>query len=130
MLIFLGVWFIASLLNGLLSGISIAFIDSSSFNEAMQNLAFSIFFSFVFSVPLVGFVWLVTAIAQLAGKKGDPLFQLILSTALFCALAAAVVFINTIGTEFKQVRYIVGLCIIISALGAILIFRMQLKRVE
>ncbi|MEP7238321.1 MAG: hypothetical protein ABI685_10665 [Ferruginibacter sp.] len=126
--IFFGVWFIAALLNGLLSGISIAVLDSYSISDAMANLFSSFVCSFVFSVPLVGLVWFVTIMAQLADKKGDPLFQLVLSTAFLCSIAGAVLFIYGFRMQFANARYVVGLGIIISALTAVLFFRKQIKK--
>lgn len=125
---FFGVWFIASLLNGLLSGICIA-VFSSGMGGA-GTVALAMVCSFIFSVPLVGIVWLITTIAQANGSKGHSLFQTILGTSLVCAAVGAVCFNYTIGTEFKEARFAVGLCIIISALSAVLFFRNQLKAHE
>ena len=125
--IFMGVWFIAGLLNGLLSGLSIALLDSSSVNEAMGNLMLSVVFSFGFSVPLTGLVWLVTIIAQLAEKKGFALFQMVLGTAMTCSAITALVFINTLGKEFMNARYIAAAGIVFSAMTAVLVFRKQIK---
>lgn len=124
---FIGVWFIASLLNGLLSGVSLAVLGSSSVNQGMGMVVLSFALSFVCSAPLVGIVWFVTMMAQLADKKGDALFQFVLSTTLFCSLAGALIFIFTLGTEFMNARYVAGLCIIISALASVLFFRKQIK---
>ena len=125
--IFFGVWFLASLLNGLLSGVSIALLESKSLNEAAGKLFLSIAFSFLFSAPLVAFVWFATVIAQLADKKGDSLFQFVLGAAFFCSMAGALLFACTLGTEFSKARYVAGLCIIISAMASVLFFRKQIK---
>ena len=129
-LIFVGVWFIAALLNGLLSGISIMLMDSNSMNEGMGTLPLAIVFSFVFSAPVVGLVWFIVLMAQLADKKGNELFQFALGTALICAIAAAFIFIYTLGMEFMKARFVAALCIIISALIAVLMFRKQIKTNE
>lgn len=126
-LIFMGVWFTASFLNGLLSGICLAVFGADSYAGTLGNIGLSYIFSFILSVPFVGFVWLVTIIAQANGQKGHSLFQTILSTTFICAGLAAIFFITTMGTEFKDARFVVGLCIIISAVSGILIFRNQLK---
>jgi len=128
-LIFAGIWFIAALINGLLSGLSIIFLGTAA-NANPGTLALSVIFSFLFSAPVVGFVWFITLIAQVAGKNGDDLFQFALGTAFICACAAALIFINTIGKEFMKARYVTALCIIISALTAVLIFRNQIKTNE
>jgi hypothetical protein len=128
--IFFGVWFIASFVNGLLSGISLATMDSTSVNEALGILVFSMVFSFVFSAPAVGFVWFFAIMAQLAEKKGDELFQFVLRTALFWGIAGAVIFIYTLGAEFKNGRWLAGFSIIISALASVLVFRKKIKTNE
>lgn len=64
---------------------------------------------------------------QLSNKNGDDLFQFVLGSAFFCALAAAIIFILTLGSEFIHARFVAGLCIIISALTAVLFFRKQIK---
>lgn len=125
--IFFGVWGIAAILNGLLCGVSIAVLDSSTVDEAWRNLVLAIFFSFVLSAPLVGFVWFVTVMAQLGEKKGHELFQIVLGTILICSSLAALLFIQTLGTEFKNARYLAGFAIIISAMSAALVFRKQIK---
>ena len=126
-IVFIGIWFTAALLNGLLSGITITVIENSSLKAYMGNIFLSVIFSFVFSMPLVGLVWFVTIINQFLEKKGHELLQVVLGTALMCALIGAILFINTLGTEFRNARYIVGLCICISAMTSILIFRKQIK---
>ena len=128
--IFFGVWFIASFLNGLLSGISLATLDSTSVNEAVGMLVVSMVLSFVFSGPMVGFVWFFAIMAQLAEMKGDALFQFVLRTTFFWAIAGAIIFIYTLGEEFTNGRYVVGLCIIISALASVLVFRNKIKTNE
>jgi hypothetical protein len=126
-LIFAGVWFTAALLNGLISGVSIALLDSNSTGNALTNLFASFAFSFLFSVPLVGFVWFITIIAQVAGKKGDLLLQLVLRTALFCSAAVALIFMYAFRIEFATARFIAAAGIIISALTAVLFFRKKIK---
>ena len=129
-LIFVGVWFIAALLNGLLSGISIMLMDSNSMNEGMGTLPLAVVFSFVFSAPVVGLVWFIVLMAQIADKKGNELFQFALGTAFICALVAALIFIYTLGMEFMKARFVAALCIVISALIAVLMFRKQIKTNE
>ena len=128
-LIFAGVWFIAALINGLLSGISIIVLDTTA-NANIGTLGLSVIFSFVFSAPLVGLVWFIALMVQLSDKKGNELFQFILGTAFICAVAAGLIFFYTLGTEFMKARFVVALSIIVSALAAILVFRKQIKTNE
>jgi MFS family permease len=122
-----GVWFTESLLNGLLSAISILVLNSGDMNNDTGILGLSVIFSFVFSVPLVGLVWFITLMGQVADKKGNDLLQFVLGTALFCSAGGALIFIFTLGTEFKDARLLLGLCIIVSALASVLFFRKQIK---
>jgi hypothetical protein len=124
--IFIGIWFTASLLNGLLSGIAIL-LEGNWMNEGSGYLILSIIFSFVFSVPLVGLVWLITLLAQASDKKGNDLLQIVLGTALFCGAAGGMFFIYAFETECRNARYFIALSIIISALAAVLFFRKQIK---
>lgn len=126
--IFCGIWFIAALLNGILSGSCIIILGSEKFFGGDSTFGLAMICSFIFSVPLVGLVWLVTCIAIASGKKGFALFQIILATALILGIAGALFFINGLGNDFKESRYAVGGCIIFSALSAVLFFRNQLKR--
>jgi hypothetical protein len=129
-LIFAGIWFTASILNGVLSGISILVLDGGDMYNSAGALGLSVIFSFVFSVPMVGLVWFITLMGLVADKKGNDLLQFVLRTALFCSAAGALIFIYTIGTEFKNARVVVGLCIIFSALASVLLFRKQIKTNE
>jgi|GEM_PF-2816111 len=128
--IFIGVWFVASLLNGILSAICITVFDNSEFNGSVGVVFLACIFSFVCSVPLVGLVWLVTTIAMINGKQGHALYQIILATTFFCAIIGAIFFLITFGKEFMQSKYAVAFCVIIAAMGAILSFRHQLKAHE
>ena len=129
-LIFAGVWFIAALLNGLLSGISIMLLEHNWMSKEMSILPLAVVFSFAFSAPVVGLVWFIVLMAQVADKQGNELFQFALGTAFFCAMAAALIFIYTLGMEFMKARFVAALSIIISALAAVLMFRKQIKTNE
>lgn len=128
--IFLGVRIAASFLNGCLSGICISIFSTPSYDTGAGFIALSTVFSFVFSAPLVGVLWLITATAVGSGSKGDGLFQFILKTALALAVIGAIFFVVSIGNEFNAARYAVAFCIIISATTAVLFFRKQLKTDE
>ena len=62
--------------------------------------------------------------------EGFELFQFALGTAFICAIAAALIFIYTLGTDFMNARFVAALCIIVSALTAVLMFRKQIKTNE
>jgi hypothetical protein len=126
-LIFIGIWFTASLLNGVMSGVSILLLNSSWQHEGVDSLGLSIIFSFVFSVPMVGLGWFITLMAQVSDKNGNDLLQFVLGTALFCSAAGGLIFIYTLGTEFKNARFFIALSIIVSALTSVLFFRKQIK---
>jgi hypothetical protein len=126
--VFMGIWFAASLFNGLLSGICLSVLDNKEYGNA--TLGLSMVFSFIFSIPFVGLVWLVTTIAQVSGKKGAALFQLVLGTTFFCAVTGAVLFIGIFTRDFGDGRFAVGASIIIAAVSAVLLFRSPIKGKE
>lgn len=126
-IIFFGVWFLASIINGLLCGICVALLEKEFSGGGIAVLFLSVVFSFACSVPAVGMVWLTTLIGQATGKRGHELFQLVLGTALICSIAGGLIFIYTLGTEFMHARFLLGLCVIISAMASLLFFRKQIK---
>jgi hypothetical protein len=128
LIVFFGVWLLASFINGVLSGICLMLCESKNFGNETFGLA--MLFSFVFSVPLVGVVWIVTTAAQLNGTKGFSLFKTVVITATICSIAGAVLFVMVFNREFKEASYGVGLSIILSAITAVTIFRNQFKNYE
>jgi cation transport ATPase len=126
--VFMGIWFTASLFNGLLSGICLSVLDNKEYGN--ETLRLSVICSFIFSIPFVGVVWLVTTIAQVSGKKGAALFQLVLRTTFFCAVAGALFFIGIFSRDFGNGRFAVGASIIIAAVSAVLLFRLSIKGKE
>lgn len=125
--IFIGIWFTASLLNGLLSGISILLLEKNWMEGNAGSIGLSFIFSFVFSVPLVGLVWFISLLAQASDKRGNELLQFVLGTALFCAAAGGLFFIYAFAAEFKNARFFIALSIMVSALSSVLLFRKQIK---
>jgi hypothetical protein len=123
--VFFGIWLVASFTNGVLSGICLFIINNDDFGNEVIGLA--ILFSFVFSLPLVGIVWLVTTVAQITGTKGFALFKTAAITTSICAIAGAVFFAAAFSHDFKEAAYAVGACIIFSAILSVTIFRKQLK---
>ncbi len=126
-LVFIAIWFVASLINGVLTGACIGIFETELFGNAMGTVLLSIIFSFIFSTPLVGAVWLVTCIAQSYGKSGFALFQIVLKATLAVAFIGAMLFTNTFDKEFKKVNYALCACIIFSAMASVLLFRNKIK---
>ncbi len=126
--VFIGVWFVASLLNGLIAGISLSMGAPDEYGAGTFGLA--MIFSFIFSIPLVSVVWFVTFIAQLAGASGFPLFRVVVITSLICAIAGAVFFIASFQRDFKEASYAAGFGIIVSAITAVTVFRHSIKKYE
>ena len=128
--IFFGVWFIASVFNGLLCGISLGLLEPRLTAGIFLIVLFSIMFSFLFSAPMVAVVWFAAIVAQLADMKGNALLQFVLGFALVCSILGALIFVYTLGSEFSNTKYITGLCIIFSALISVLLFRKKIKTNE
>lgn len=128
--VFIGIWFIAAFLNGLLSSIAIIVLEQTYTKMGESTLAMAIIFSFVFSIPVVGFVWFISLIALANGETGNHYFQFVLAASFCCAIAAGIIFILTMDTEFMHARFAVALCIVVSALAAVFLFRKQIKNNE
>lgn len=125
LIVFFGIWLAASFINGVLSGIFLSLNETAKFgNETFQ---LSMLCSFIFSVPLVGLVWIVTAIAQAGGTKGFALFKTVVITATLCAITGAVLFIAVFGRQFNEASYGVAASIIFSAITSVTIFRNHFK---
>ena len=124
--VFFGIWLLASFLNGIISGICLSFMSNEEYGR--ETFGFSMLFSFLFSIPLVSIVWVVTTVAQLAGSRGFVLFKIVVLTAVCSALSGAVFFINAFNKDFKEASYAVGASIVFSAVTAVTIFRNQFKK--
>jgi hypothetical protein len=121
--IFLGVWIVAALFNGFLCGVCLLLAQhdtSNSFSEA-------ILCSFIFSLPFAVFVGLVTFVANCYGKKGFDLFQVTLAATFSSASAATLFFVIVLGKPFGNIKYAMGVSIIIAAIGAVMTFRDKLR---
>jgi hypothetical protein len=126
-LIFIGIWAIASVINGIISGICIGIVELGEPAATMGIILLAVMASFVFSAPIAGVTWLITCIAQRNGKSGFELFKVSFLTALLCSATGAFLFIQLLGGEFKKVNYVLGVCIVFSALSSILLFRNKIK---
>ncbi len=126
-LIFVAVWLVASLVNGLLSGICITVFDNDDGQFHNDVFGLTIFFSFLFSTPLVGLVWFVATIASLAGSSSHKYYQSILGTTLLASLIGAVFFIAAFKSEFHNSCYAVAVSIVLSAITTVLLFHKQFK---
>jgi len=126
-LIFIGIWAIAAIINGVISGICIGIIELNEPNALMGVICIAVLFSFVCSAPVAGLTWLITCIAQRKGKHGFDLFKVSFLSALICSSIAAFLFIQILGNEFKNVNYALGICIVFSAISSILLFRNKIK---
>ena len=124
--IFLGVWIVASSLNGFLCGICLLLAESN-----MDNMFGAGFlFSFVFSFPFVALVGLITFIASAGGKNGFQLFQLTLASTFICAFIAAIFFLIIFRKTFGNITYPMAISIIIAGMAGVLSFRNKIKTNE
>ena len=126
--VFFGIWLLASFINGVISGICLSVMSSEEFGN--ETFSLSMVFSFLFSVPLVSIVWVVTTVAQLAGSKGLSLFKVVVLAAVCSALTGAGFFITAFNKDFKEASYAVGASIVFSAITAVTSFRNQFKKYD
>ncbi|MGC4101669.1 hypothetical protein [Ferruginibacter sp.] len=125
--IFMGVWFISSLLNGFITGACIMINGGAWFADSEGAIFLAIIFSFICSVPFVGLVWFITMLAQAHGREGHDLFQLVLKLTLFFGSVGAIFFFNTFGHDLKTASWAGAVSIIISSVTGVMVFRQQLK---
>ena len=126
-LAFIAIWAIASLTNGVLSGVCVGVTEGNTLDNVGVGMVLATIFSFIFSIPFVGLAWLVTCIAQSFDKNGFALFQIVLISAIISSSIGAFLFINTVGCEFKECNYALGLCVIISAVFSVFVCRKKIK---
>ena len=126
-IIFIGVWFISSLLNGIISGIVIMLGENGWSSHNDDVIFFAMLCSFLFSIPFVGLVWFVTMLAQAHGREGHTLFQVILKTSIFSGVIAAIIFIKTFSADLKGISWLGAISIIVSSVSTVLFFRKPLK---
>jgi len=121
--IFLGVWIVAASLNGFLCGICLLLED-----RKMDDLfTVAILFSFVFSLPFVALVGLITFIANVTGKNGFKLFQVTLASTFICASIAAIFFLIIFRREFGNMTYPMSMSIIVAGMAGVFSFRNKIK---
>ncbi len=125
---FVGVWIVASVINGVFSATLLLLANDSFTEETFNKSGLAILISFVASIPFVGLVWVVTIIAQAGGKKGFALFQLILAATITTSIIAAIFFYNVFYGEFKQVTSLAAAGVVIAATTSVLLFNKQFKK--
>ena len=124
--IFIGVWIIAWLINGILSILAFAI---SSKNVDME-MAFCIPISFVFSMPFVGITWIVAMISAANDQKGERLYRIILLASFFIGCVGAVFFTIAISYWHDASSITIPIVIILSAVSSIIIFRTKIKATQ
>ena len=127
--IFIGIWFIASLISGGLSIAAFGFLEKN----ADMAVAVALPLSFVFSVPFVALTWLISIIARANGSKGEKLYKIVLHTSFFISLAGAIAFkilINGDAGELNATSLAISIGIVVSAVSTVIIFRNKLRSIE
>jgi len=124
--IYIGVWFFASLLNGLICCMGI-----STFSKSIDNnIFFCIVFSFLFSIPVIITNWLILAIVCGVGYRSDHLFRIALNTAFLTSFLYAFLIQDFLTSVIKAPPFVFYISIVISAIASILFFKKNFKNIE
>ena len=121
--IFAGVWFIASLINGVLSTLAFAICSSN----ASMEMAVCIPLSFLLAIPFVALTWFIAMIVSVNKVEGYRLYRIILNTAFLIGCAGAVFFKMVLYYEQDGSAMAIPISIIVSAVSSIMIFRKKIK---
>jgi hypothetical protein len=122
--VFVGIWFIASLINGVISIVTIGLFENNN-----ADIYFVMPASFIFSIPFVSFTWFITMIACMFGYIGEKLYQTVLHASFFIGIGAAIFFKLWMDGFIEQFSVVISIGIVISAVSATIIFRKKLKSI-
>jgi len=125
-LLFIAIWFIASVINGLLSTLCITFLgDKSGSEEALL----SFIFSFIFSIPFVFVIWISGMISMSTLKTYDKVYRLLLYETFAVSIAGAFLF-RDLFKEFNGAAIGLEVSVVVSAVTTIMLFRKELKKIN
>lgn len=125
-LIFIGIWFVASGINGLLGTICIAVFDGQSRDG---NMLLALVCSFIFSIPFVFIIWLSGMLSIAAIKGYDRFYRLILYESFILSIVVAILF-KGLFNEFHDASLFLCVSTVVSAVTTIILFRNELKKIN
>ena len=123
--IYLGIWFAASIINGIVS----ALIIMAPWHEGgMAILSLSIGCSMLFSIPIIIAAMLVGAYL-LSIRKWENIFHVILLLNFLASTVGAICFAWFFGMMYKS-SIPLGMSIVASSIIAVVIFQKNLKEIN
>lgn len=123
------IWIMASLINGLLCGISLSVINLN-YTEIIPDSIVIFFISLFFSAPGVFIFWIVLLI-KIAGYITErALFRTALGTGFVLASATAAFCSKMFSDEFSNHSFVIAACIILSAMSSIMLHFNQIKKIK
>lgn len=125
-LLFIAVWFIASVINGFLSTLCILFLGDKPDSE---EAPLSFIFSFIFSIPFVFVIWISGMISMSTIKTYDSVYRLLLYETFAVSLIGAFLFRNLF-KEFNGAAAGLEISVVVSAVTTIMLFRKELKKIN
>jgi len=125
-LLFIAIWFIASVINGLMSTACLLFLGEES---EKKNALLAFLFSFIFSVPFIFITWISGMIYMSSQKGYDKTYRFVLHETFAVSIIAAFLFRNLF-KEFKDASTGLELSVVVSAVSTIMIFRKELKQIN
>jgi hypothetical protein len=123
--VFIGIWFTASVMNGILSGI---FILSTGNETSVFIIPFIVVLSFIFSIPFI-FITLIITGFLLSVKAGENIFRTVLPVSFFVSIAGSL-FFKGMFDEFDKASTLLCVSVVVSSVTVVMIFRNKLKAIN
>ena len=123
------IWLLASLINGLLCGISLSVLHNI-YSEITGDIIGIAFISLFFSVPGFLVFWFILLIRILMDTKERALFRSALVTGFILALITAIFGSKLFSSEFGYHFFIPFTCIMLSAVSSIMLHFKYFKNIK
>ena len=123
------IWFLTSVINGLLCGIILAVIKQN-FAEIALDIILIFFLSLFFSMPGFFIFWLVLLNRIFFNTTGRALFRDALVAGFILAAATAFIGSGLFESEFSNHTSIPATCIIVSAITSIMLHFKHFKNIK
>lgn len=122
------IWLLASLINGLLCGISLSVVHNI-YSEITADIIGIAFISLFFSAPGFLVFWFILLVRILMDTKGRALFRSALVTGFILASITAFFSSKVFSSEFGYHFYIPFTCILLSAVSSIMLHFKHFKNI-
>ncbi len=113
------IWVLASIINGITSGLYLILSGKMGPEALMGSLVFSL----VFSLPGIFLFWIYFMIRLYKHSGGSKLFIELLNAALLVAIFSGIIFYQFLGNEFRSNNIVLMILGIVATLIALFVHR-------